>query len=123
VLAYLKLLPWAGWGLAALLFWLWLGVREDLAAEIERCNSDKLASIAAAEQITREAVSEAAERRLSQLRHQLTLEQNAREVAEETARLAESRPVEVREIIRRVADENLCLDTAVPDELVDALRL
>lgn len=61
----LKYLPYAGWPLAGLIFWFWLGVKEDLAAEIERCNTDKLKSALEAERATRE-IQLAAERERAQ---------------------------------------------------------
>ena len=119
----LRLLPFAGWPLAAIVFWLWLGVRDDLAAEVERCNTDKLTSVLAAERISSQAQREAAKERIIQLTQQVALEKKAAQIANDAAIAAESRPVEVREVIKRVSDANLCLKTDIPADLVDALRL
>lgn len=122
-MVFLKFLPYAGWPLAGLMFWFWLGARDDLAAEIERCNTDKLASVLEAERIASKAEREAAQRRIIQLTRQVELEKEAAEIANAAAIAAKSRPVEVREVIKRVSDANLCLKTAIPADLVDALRL
>lgn len=118
----LRLLPYAGWPLAGVLFWFWLGAREDLAAEIERCNVDKLASIAKAEQVAREATEAAHLRRITELESQAQRERKAREIAEAARIEAENRPVEVRTVIQRIADEHACLTTLIPDAVVDRLR-
>lgn len=122
-MVFLKFLPYAGWPLAGLIFWFWLGVRDDLAAEIERCNTDKLAAVLEAERIASQAQREAADERIIQLTRQVELEKKAAAIANDAAIAAEARPVEVREVIKRVSDANLCLDTAIPSELIDALRL
>jgi len=118
-------MPWVtigGYAAAAVLLWLWLETRDDLAAEVERCNVDKIQSILDAEILLREADREAAEATAAELARQLTLEQKARQIADTAAREAESRPVRVRTVIREVASENLCLDTAVPAAVLNELR-
>jgi hypothetical protein len=118
----LKYGPWAGWPLAALCFWLWLGARDDVAAEIERCNTDKAEAIARAEEIVREAEREAADAAIADLRQLVVEAEKAREIAAEAARIAESTPERVRTVIREVSNENTCLDMPVPGRVVDGLR-
>jgi hypothetical protein len=128
-----RLLPYVGaWAIitsasSALLFWLWLGVRDDLAAEIERCNTDKEAAVAAAEEVTRIRLQEAFQERLRELEAQVRREARAREIAADAASQAESRAnramneaaVRIREIERN-ANASLpekCAITVVPDDL------
>ena len=117
-----RFLPYAGWPLAVLLFFLWLDGRENLAAEVERCNADKMAAVAEAEAITRQATEANLQARLTELAEIAERERHARAIAEEARAIAESRPVEVREIIRRVADANACMDTDIPSVVLDELR-
>ena len=107
---------------SVLFFFLWLDSRENLAAEMERCNADKMAAVAAAEEITRAAQAANYEARLTQLAEIADRERRARELADDAREIAESRPVEVREVIRRVADANACITTVMPTELTDSLR-
>lgn len=111
-----------GYVAAALLFWLLLEAREDLGAEIAQCNADKIEAVAEAERITREAMQIAMDERVAQLEARLWDESNARRIAEEARVEAESRLPEVRTIIREVASEDACIDTTVPDAVLDSLR-
>lgn len=111
-----------GYAAAATLLWLLLEAREDLGAEIAQCNADKALAVAEAERITREALQTAMDERIAQLEARLWDEANARRIAEEARVEAESRLPEVRTIIREVASENACIDTAVPDAVLDSLR-
>ena len=43
---WIRLLPYAGWPLAALLFFFWIGLKEDLAQQVELCNQQKLQTVA-----------------------------------------------------------------------------
>ena len=111
-----------GYVLAGFLFWLLLEAREDLGEEREQCNSDKLAAVAAAEEALRNATIDSYEERIQQLEKIAADEVAARAIAEQAAIEAAARPAEVREIIREVASENSCIDTAVPDAVLDSLR-
>ena len=120
----IRFLPYAGWPLAALVFWLWLGARDDLAAEVERCNADKLESIANAEAITRSALENAHSEQLAELARQVAAAERARAIADRARVEAEERPIETRTIIREVAsaDPESCLNQPVPDSVIDSLR-
>ena len=111
-----------GYVLAGLLFWALLETREDLGEERAQCNADKLAAVAAAESTLREAEVAAYEDRIDQLEKLAADETAARAIAEEAARLAANQPERVRTVIREVASENSCIDTAVPDAVLDSLR-
>lgn len=111
-----------GYVLAATLFWLLLETREDLGEERAQCNADKLAAVAAAEEALRNAQIESYEQRIADLEQIAADETRAREIAVEAARAAESRPERVRTVVREVASENSCIDTAVPDAVLDSLR-
>lgn len=121
---WLRLLPWAGWPLAAAIFVLWLDARDDLAAEIERCNADKLASIAEAERIVRTASKEAYEARLAELTRRAAKANEAREIAERAAQEARERTIETRTIVREIAsaDPEGCLNQPLPAVIIDSLR-
>jgi len=101
---------------------LYLDKRDDYASAVESCNASKLLAIAEAERLARETVASAAARKAIQLERQVEAANRAREIAEEAQREAESRPERVRTIIRRVADADACIDTAIPAELADSLR-
>ena len=126
---WFRLLPWAGWVLAGLIFWFWLGAKEDLAAEVERCNSDKLSAIAEAENITRLAERKAAQQRLAQVEQVAEKEKQAREIAEDAAELAEAgqvqqqmriRELELEASIDDIPDSNECLNVFVPGRVLPA---
>ena len=111
-----------GYVAAAVLFWLLLETKEELGAEISHCNTQKALAVAEAERITREALQTAMDERIAQLEEILASERNARAIAEAAKEEAESRLPEVREVIREVASEDACIDTTVPDAVLDSLR-
>ena len=102
--------------------WLYLGARDDLAAELERCNADKLAAVVEAEKVAREATEAAMAVRIAELARQAALERSAREIAERARAEAEARPERVRTVIRRVADVDACISADVPRAVIDSLR-
>lgn len=106
----------------AVFFWLWISAREDLATEIERCETEKAISIAEANRLGREAIQSALETRIAQLEQVAANADRAREIAEQARQEAESRPLRVQEVVRRVADRNACIDLPLPDELAQCLR-
>jgi hypothetical protein len=110
-----------GYLLAAFLFWAWINGKEDLAAQREACNTAVQASAKEAERITRETAEAAFQARLAQKDAQLTSERNAREIADRRRQAAESRPAEVREVIRRIIDVEACLSTPVPVDILNSL--
>ena len=111
-----------GYVAAIILGWLWLEARENLASEIERCNTEKLSAVAEAERQAREATQSALSARIAQLEQSAEDAERAREIAIAAAREAESRPPEVREVIRRYIDTDACITTAIPDDILDGLR-
>ena len=99
---------------------LYLELRDELASEVEQCNTDKIAAVAEAERVTRKMLEQAHQARMDQLARQTAAAERAREIAEEAARLAESRPPRVVEVIRESTDA--CLDTVVDPAVVRSLR-
>lgn len=122
MLALLRFGPWIGWAAAVAMTLLWLNARDAIIEEREGCNADKLQSVVEAEQILRQAEAKAAGDREADLMQIIERERKAAEIASAAALAAESRPVEVREVIKRVSDANLCLSTAVPDDVLGSLR-
>ncbi len=100
----------AGLAGTAIFFFLWINAIQDLATERERCNTDKLAAVAEAERVTREAEREALQARLAALEQMVEDEQKAREIADQARIIAENRTSEVRTVIREVsnADPSSC---------------
>lgn len=111
-----------GYASAAVLLWLLLETREELGAQIEQCNTEKITAIAEAERLTREVLDAAHAEQIAQLQSRLQAERNARVIAEEARVEAESRIPEVRTIIREVASENSCIDTIIPGAVIERLR-
>jgi len=118
----IKFLPYAGWPLAILFYFLWQGVQEDLADEINACEMAKMAMVAEASEAARKAQGAAFAKQIRELRLLAQDAEDALKIAEDARLAAEARPPEVREVIRRVADANACLNTDMPVELVDSLR-
>lgn len=103
-----------GYLLALFFVWAYLGVRDDLAAQRETCNTAVQASAREAEKVTREAERRGYEARLAQKDAQVASERKAREIADLARQEAESRPPVTRETIRREVDLNACLAAPVP---------
>ena len=127
-----RLIPWAGYGVAALLFWLWLGARDAIIEEREGCNQDKLRSVAEAENIAREALQEAHSRRLAQIEALVRAERDARKLAEmaraDALAGAESAQNTIRRLMREAENneaatiENVCLNADIPADALSGLR-
>ena len=117
-----KFLPYAGWPLAAFTLWLYIGAREDVAQQIELCNTQKITAVAEAERVARESLETAMAIRSQRLREIAEQEQSARLILQDRIDELESKPAEIREVIRSVADENVCIDAVVPAAIVDSLR-
>lgn len=111
-----------GWAAAALLMALYLSARDNLATEIEVCNTRVSAAAQAASEAARAAQASAHAESIAQLEKIVQAERQAREIAEQARDMAESRPDRVRTVIREVAGDNSCIDTAVPVELLNSLR-
>ena len=117
------MMPWltvGGWAGTAFFFFMYLGVRDDLASEVEQCNTDKIAAVAEAERLTRTTLEKAHADTLAQLARQAERADTARAIAEEAARIAESRPPEVIEVIRNSTDA--CVSAPVDPDILDRLR-
>lgn len=99
---------------------MYLDKRDDLAREIERCNTDKMTSIAAAEKLTRETIEAATAKQMADLAALAAKEVVARQIAEDARKLAESRPEKIRIVIQK--SEDGCLLESVPLEILNELR-
>ena len=127
-----KALPYLGYPLAALMFFFWLGLKEDLAQQVELCNQQKLQSVAEAERLTRETLQASLDRRLRELEAAALAESEARRIAEAARLRAEAGAQDAQDTIRRLTAEargaenatieQECLLTAVPVDLVSILR-
>ena len=130
---WIKYLPYAGWPLAAIMFTLWLGLKEDLAQHVEICNQQKLEVIVESERIAREALSEAREREEEERRSIIRAEREARLQATLGREAAELSANEAQETIRRLIEEasnnedatvaQVCLNTNVPDSVLEPIRV
>lgn len=109
-----------GYAAAFVLGWLWLDTRDELASTIERCNTDKIASVLEAEQITRKAIESVYSEEIERAERRVKAERNAYLAVAEALREAESRPVRVRTVIRE--SEESCLTQEVPKEVLGAVR-
>ena len=107
---------------AGLMTWLWLGARDDIAAEKAACNARIAESAAEAENAVRAALTDAHKKERIRLIQQAENAALAQAQAEAARIEAESRPPIVKEVIREVSVENPCIDTAVPDAVLDSLR-
>ena len=116
-----------GYVAAAVLFWLWLGARDDVAQAVELCNQQKLVAVAEAENLAREASEAAFQRRLADIEAQLALEQEARLRASQGRLEADSRAeaaiARLNAMIRDIEEtENapigqICTTTDVPADI------
>ena len=129
---YAKLIPWAGYPIAVLMFTFWLGLKEDLAQQVELCNQQKLQSVAEAEKLTRETLQASLDRRLRELEAAALAESEARRIAEAARLRAEAGAQDAQDTIRRLTAEargaenatieQECLLTEVPTEILTGLR-
>lgn len=127
-----KLLPWAGWPLAAVIFGLWLGLRDDLAEAQATCNAEKLQAVAEAEAVARNALQTSLDRRIRDLEAMALAESAARASAEAGRATAEAdRDIAqaiIQEMMRDVENaetttiERACLNVSIPRELTQRLR-
>jgi hypothetical protein len=118
----IRFLPYAGWPLAALIFWFYLGARDQVIEERESCNADKLTTALESSELARTAIHEAAERRFAELEALAKDADNARRIAEAARLEAESRPAQIRTIVREVASVDACIDSPVPVRLLECVR-
>lgn len=128
----IKVIPWAGYGVAAIMFWFWLGLKEDLAQQIELCNQQKLQSVAEAEHLARESLQASLDKRLRELEALAVSESNARQMAEAARLAAESGANDAQATIRRLTEEarhaetatieQQCLTVSVDSSILASLR-
>lgn len=114
-----------GYVAAVALFWLWLGAREDLASEIDACNTRAVEAVAEAERAARQAEREATQAEIDRQRRIAASQAKAREIVAEALREAEAREPEIREVVKNVPRVELaaqCLDLPVPDFVARRLR-
>lgn len=113
---WLRLAPWAFLPIAALLFWLWLEAREDLAAQVVQCNAEKLQAVVEAERIARDALTDAIQAEREQAEAMILRERAALQAATEAAdnAMAEAEAIEdqLRRLLADVAED----DNANPSE-------
>lgn len=114
-----------GYAAAAILGGLWLGARDDLAHEIEACNTRAVAAVAESERAVRVELESAHNEEKERLRVIARQQQEARIIVSEALREAESKPERVRTVIKEVPREELagqCLDMPMPDNVALGLR-
>jgi len=112
----------AGWLATAILTTLYINAKGDIKAEIERCNTEKVAAVQEATESLRSAQMASYEARIAELEQIAQDETNARLIAQQAAIEAQNRPERTRTIIKEVASANACIDTAVPAVVLDSLR-
>ena len=93
----------------------WQSAKDDVTAAVEKCNQDKLRSIAQAERVTREIMQENADRREAALQMQLEREAQARKDTHAAKVKAERRAAAQAEQLRQMAE-----DAFDEDELPDS---
>ncbi len=125
---WLKLAPWAA---CAVLGWLWLEARDDVAIAISECNASKLAEIAEAERLVRETVQAAADERAAELARRAIQADDAvaqakfaRDMAEQGTAQREDRirQLELEASIDDIPDSFECLNVFVPECALERVR-
>lgn len=111
-----------GYVASAIFLGLYVGAKSDIKAEIERCNTEKLAAVQEATEALRDAQVASYEARIAELEQIALDEARARRIAQEAAEAAAGRPERVRTVIREVSSENSCLGQPVPAAVLDSLR-
>ncbi len=106
---------------AGILGYMYVQAKQAETEAIEQCNADKITIALDAEKVTSAAQAKAFEKERAALMSEAATERRAAEIADEARRIAEARPVQVRTIIERIADENVCIDAAVPVDLLDCV--
>lgn len=124
----LRFLPYAGWPLAAFVFWLWLGTREDLAAQVEGEAHRVRVAAAEARRTTAELERNAATRILEQERARTAAAEGAlaleRELAAEAIATTEDREATIRALMLEgetddIPDSNECLNVFIRRSALD----
>ncbi len=132
-MSMIKYLPWVGWLLLAAMTSLYLGKRDDLAAQIESCNTDKVQAVADAEKAVREALVAAQERErveaVERVRRAQAAAVRASEARLEAQQQADRAQATIRRLMREVGEnetveiEQACLAVDVPADIINDLRV
>jgi sRNA-binding protein len=99
-----------------------LEAQKKLGERTERCNREKVEEVAAARELAAAAERRETARLLQELRERLETEAELRRMADEARMVAETRPVEVREVIRNVTTPENCLAKPVDRAVIECLR-
>jgi len=120
-----------GYVAAIILFWLFISAREDLATEIERCNTDKISSALVAEQLVRQATESAYNERIAELESMALNGQKAVDSANaariEAITASSNQAITINQLMRdadvsEIPDSTECLNVFVPASAVDGMR-
>ncbi len=115
---WIKFAPWIA---CVILGGLWLNARDAIIEEREGCNTSKVEEALEASRVVADAQKAAHERELQKALEIVERARRAEAIALDAAELAESRPAKVRTIIERIADEDACISTVVPIDLVNGV--
>ncbi len=110
-----------GYVAAAALGALWLDARDAVIEEREWCNTSKAEEVLEAEIAVADAQKAAHEREIQDMLEIVERARRAEAIARDAEELADSRPAKVRTIIERIADEDACISTVVPVDLVNGV--
>ncbi len=120
-----------GYVLAGFLFFIGMGLREDLGRVKEECNTSKVKAVAEAEARARAAIKRSLERQLLDLERMVQEEKEARILAEMAREEAETQAGDAQAIIRdlmRAGNEEdapiglACLNVDVPSDILNGMR-
>ncbi len=122
-----------GYVLAGFLFFIGMGLREDLGRAKEECNTRMATAVAEAERVTREATQRALERRMRELDAMVQDAREAVALANIGRADAESEAIAAQTTIDRLIQEaesdegaplpKLCLVTEYDSDTLDAIRM
>ena len=129
---WIRLLPYAGWPLAALMVWFYLGTRDELVKEVEACNTRTITTVAEAEAEARRALQASFELRVRELELLAQGEREARTIAElaasEARAGAETAQATIRRLMQEANDdetvtiERACLNVDIPADILRVLN-
>ncbi len=115
---WIKFAPWIA---CIVLGGLWLNARDAIIEEREGCNTSKVEEALEASRVVADAQKAAHEREIQDMLEIVERARRAEAIARDAEELAESRPAKVRTIIERIADEDACISTVMPVDLVDGV--
>ena len=128
-----KFLPYAGWPLAILFFFLWGDAKDGIIEERENCNAAVIQTQLDEERLLNEATRKNYEIRLQDMASQAERERESREIAEAAKEAALAGAAARDKTISRlmqeafddeseIPDSNQCLNAFVPEPALDGLR-